>query len=64
MVEKLLKTHEAAHKLAIGYRSFTRKKAKLKALGMEEVSIDRYPRYTESSIDKVIRRIAERGGLR
>ena len=64
MAERLLTRKEAANRLSMSSRSFSRHKAKLMALGLQAVQIGQYPKFRESSLDKLIQRIAENGGGR
>jgi hypothetical protein len=62
MVEKLISRKEASARLSISTRTFARRKAKLMALGLQAVQIGQYPKFRESSLDKLIQRLAENGG--
>ena len=62
MSEKLLSRYQVAYQLSISPRTFTRYKAKLIALGLQVVQIGQYPKFRESSLNKVIQRLAETGG--
>lgn len=60
-MEKLLSAKEIAKRLAMSPRTFSRHKAKLMALGLQAVRIGQYPKYRESSLDKLIERLADNG---
>ena len=64
MGEKLLSRKDAAQRLDMSSRSFARHRPKLMALGLQTVQIGQYPKYREASIDRLIQRLAENGGLR
>jgi predicted DNA-binding transcriptional regulator YafY len=61
-MEKLLSAKEIARRLAISTRTFSRYKARLMALGLQAVKFGQHPKYRESSLDAVIKRLAELGG--
>lgn len=63
MAEKLLSRRETAKRLSMSPRTFTRHKAKLMAFGLQAVQIGQYPKFRESSLDRLIQRLAETGGL-
>lgn len=62
MAERLLSREEVARRLDMNPRTFTRHKAKLMALGLQAVQLGQYPKFRESSLDRVIQRLAESGG--
>lgn len=64
MAEKLLSRKEAANRLGISPRSFSRHRAKLMALGLQAVQIGQYPKFREASLDRLIERLADQGGGR
>ena len=63
MAERLLSRKEAADRLSMSTRSFSRHRAKLMALGLQAVQIGQYPKFRESSLDKLIEQLAENGGF-
>lgn len=63
MAEKLISRKEVSDRLNISTRTFARRKAKLIALGLQVVQIGQYAKFRESSLDKLIQRMAENGGL-
>jgi hypothetical protein len=62
MAENLLSRKEAAKRLNMNPRTFSRHKARLMALGLQAVQIGQYPKFRESSLDRIIQRLAENGG--
>jgi hypothetical protein len=60
MAERLISRKEAAERLSMSCRSFCRHKAKLTALGLQVVQVGQYPKYRESSLDRLIQRLAEK----
>jgi hypothetical protein len=62
MAEKLLSRRETAQRLSMSCRTFTRHRARLMALGLQAVQIGQYPKFRESSLDRIIQRLAENGG--
>lgn len=58
--EQLLTVKEATARLRINPTSFYKYRAKLMALGLQQVRIGRCVRYRESSVNRVIKRMAER----
>lgn len=63
MAERLLSRRETAQRLNMSPRTFTRHRAKLLAFGLQMVQIGQYPKFRESSLDRLIQRLAENGGL-
>jgi hypothetical protein len=63
MAEKLLSRKDTAQRLAMSTRTFARHKAKLIALGLQVVKIGQYVKFREASLDKLIQRLSEDGGL-
>lgn len=63
MAETLLSRKEVSLRLNISTRTFARKKAKLIAFGLQAVQIGQYPKFRESSLDRLIQRLAENGGV-
>jgi hypothetical protein len=61
MSERLLSITETAQRLDMSTRSFARHKAKLVAMGLQTVKIGQYAKFRESSLDRVIQRLAENG---
>jgi excisionase family DNA binding protein len=59
--EQLITANEVAARLAISKRTLERKLASLQAGGLQTVRIGRNVRFRESSVNKLIRRAAERG---
>ena len=64
MSERLLSRLETAQRLNMSTRSLSRHKARLMALGLQAVQIGQYPKFRESSLDRLIQRMADNGGLR
>jgi len=64
MTERLICRKEVSQRLSISTRTFARRKAKLMALGLQTVQIGQYPKFRESSLDKLIQKLAEDGGGR
>lgn len=64
MAERLLTRKEAAQRLSMSPRSFSRHRAKLMAAGLQAVQIGQYPKFRESSLDRLIQRMADNGGFR
>lgn len=62
MAENLLSRKEAAQRLNMSPRTFSRHKARLMALGLQAVQIGQYPKFRENSLDRIIQRLAENGG--
>ena len=61
MKEQLLTPKQAAAKLAVNVRTFYRYRARLIAKGLQQVKFGQYPKYRESSLDKLIKQAAETG---
>jgi predicted DNA-binding transcriptional regulator AlpA len=62
MSEQLLTPTEVAKKLRISRTKFYRIRARLIANGMQRVTIDGSIKYLESSLDRMIRKAAEKEG--
>lgn len=60
MAERLLSRKEAAQRLSMSSRSFTRHRPKLVALGLQAVQVGQYPKYREASLDRLIQQLAEK----
>ena len=63
MPEQLLKLDEAARRLGISRRQFYRLRARFVAKGLQEVRVGQFRKYREQSLDCLIQRAAENGGI-
>ena len=61
MTEKLLTRKEVARRLGMSYRTFSRHKAKLIAMGLMQIRISKHQKFRESSLNKLITKISREG---
>ena len=59
MAERLLTRKQVAERLGVSPVTFSRHRARLIAKGLEQVNFGQYPKYTESSLEKLIKWAAE-----
>ncbi len=63
MPETLLKLNETARRLGISRRQFYRLRPRFIAKGLQEVRVGQFRKYREASLDHVIQKAAENGGV-
>ena len=61
MAEKLLTLKDVAERLGVSPITLGRHKARLIAKGLKQVNFGLHPKYTESSLEKLIKNAAETG---